>query len=99
MSLLNSDLSLISVFSFKEKKLIFQEKVDAIKEKIASKKSQVVDKSHELIDRWEEKSRDFIGNFLELFGRDGRIVRTWSGMILFLLVLVSQILALFLALQ
>ncbi|KAK2155697.1 hypothetical protein LSH36_233g03009, partial [Paralvinella palmiformis] len=63
----------LNVSFMKEKKLIFQEKVDAIKEKIASKKSQVVDKSHELIDRWEEKSRDFIGNFLELFGRDGRI--------------------------
>ena len=29
-----------------------------------------------MLHKWEEKSRDFIGNFLEMFGRDGRIVST-----------------------
>lgn len=37
-------------------------------------KGKVIDKGHELINKWEEKSREFIANFLELFGKDGRIV-------------------------
>jgi len=40
--------------------------VDQVKERIAGK-------SHELITKWEEKSREFVSNFVELFGRDGRI--------------------------
>ena len=31
-------------------------------------------RGHELFNRWEEKSREFIANFLALFGREGRIV-------------------------
>lgn len=37
---------------------------------------KVQDKRNELFQRWEERSRDFIGNFMELFGRDGRLVRS-----------------------
>ena len=40
--------------------------VGAVKERIAGK-------SHELLNKWEEMSREFITNFVELFGRDGRI--------------------------
>ena len=29
--------------------------------------------------RWEERSRDFIVSFLEMFGREGRIVSGGSG--------------------
>ena len=32
------------------------------------------EKGNEVMNRWEERSKEFIGNFLELFGRDGRIV-------------------------
>ena len=32
------------------------------------------EKGNEVMNRWEERSKDFIGSFLELFGRDGRIV-------------------------
>ena len=53
--------------AFQEKTIQFQSKVDAVKGK-------VIDKGHELINKWEEKSREFITNFLELFGKDGRIV-------------------------
>lgn len=56
----------LNVSFMKEKKIQLQSKVDAVKEKIA-------DKSSELINKWEEKSREFITNFLELFGRDGKI--------------------------
>ncbi len=48
--------------------------MESIKEKFDQQRNKVLDKSQELIDKWEEKSREFIGNFLELFGRDGRIV-------------------------
>ena len=37
-------------------------------------KEKIADKSHEIMAKWEEKSREFVGNFMELFGRDGRIV-------------------------
>ena len=52
---------------FQEKKIQFQEKVDLMKGRIA-------DKRQELFHKWEEKSRDFIGNFMDLFSRDGRLV-------------------------
>ena len=50
-----------------EKKIQFQEKVDLMKGRIA-------DKRQELFHKWEEKSREFIGNFMDLFSRDGRLV-------------------------
>lgn len=56
----------LNVGFMKEKTIQFQSKVDAVKGK-------VIDKGHELINKWEEKSREFIANFLELFGKDGRI--------------------------
>ncbi|KAH9404030.1 Choline-phosphate cytidylyltransferase A [Tyrophagus putrescentiae] len=43
-----------------EKKFILQNKIDEIK-----------DKSHEIIQKWEDKSREFINNFTQLFGPDG----------------------------
>ncbi|KAL0156624.1 hypothetical protein M9458_047870, partial [Cirrhinus mrigala] len=48
-----------------------QNQVDRMKEKHFV--YRVEEKSHDLIQKWEEKSREFIGNFLELFGPDG----TW----------------------
>lgn len=53
-----------------------QTKVNEVKERIA-------DKSLELINIWETKSREFIGNFLELFGKDGRIVNSFNIISLF----------------
>ena len=37
-------------------------------------KGRIADKRQELFHKWEEKSRDFIGNFMDLFSRDGRLV-------------------------
>lgn len=53
-----------------------QTKVNEVKERIA-------DKSLELINIWETKSREFIENFLELFGKDGRIVNSFNIISLF----------------
>ena len=36
-------------------------------------KERIAGKSHELLTKWEEMSREFVTNFVELFGRDGRI--------------------------
>ena len=36
-------------------------------------KERIAGKSHALLAKWEEKSREFVTNFVELFGRDGRI--------------------------
>ena len=37
-------------------------------------KGKFADKRQELFNKWEEKSREFIGNFMDLFSRDGRLV-------------------------
>ena len=39
---------------------------------------KIVDKRQELFTRWEEKSREFVGSFIDLFGRDGRLVSNFS---------------------
>lgn len=46
--------------------------------KVSEVKGRIEDKSHELINIWEMKSREFIANFLELFGKDGRIVNPFN---------------------
>ena len=33
------------------------------------------DKRDEIFNKWEERSREFVSNFVDLFGREGRIVR------------------------
>ena len=38
---------------------------------------ELKDKGHEMIQKWEEKSRDFINNFTQLFGPDGTLVRIY----------------------
>ena len=37
-------------------------------------KGKITDKSQEILTKWEEKSRDFIGGFIDMFGREGRLV-------------------------
>lgn len=44
-----------------------------MKEQVGAVKERIAGKSHELINKWEEMSREFVTNFVELFGRDGRI--------------------------
>ena len=46
---------------------------------MAEKYNTMKDKGKEFMDRWEDRSKEFIGNFLELFGKDGRIVCTFTG--------------------
>lgn len=37
-------------------------------------KGRLTDKSQEILTKWEEKSRDLIGSFIDMFGREGRLV-------------------------
>lgn len=37
-------------------------------------KGKLEGKRHEFIHKWEEKSREFINSFLDMFGKDGRLV-------------------------
>ncbi|KAJ3589495.1 hypothetical protein NHX12_010340 [Muraenolepis orangiensis] len=57
----------LNVGFINDKKYRLQNQVDKMKEKVRT----VEEKSVDLIHKWEEKSREFIGNFLELFGPDG----------------------------
>ena len=47
--------------------------VGAVKEQVGAVKERIAGKSHELLNKWEEMSREFVTNFVELFGRDGRL--------------------------
>ena len=58
-----------------------KDRIDRIKghitrqsESIKQHLERVGDKSQEIIHRWEDKSREFISDFLDLFGRDTRLV-------------------------
>ena len=64
-----------------EKEYQMKDRIDRIKghitrqsESIKQHLERVGDKSQEILHRWEDKSREFISDFLDLFGRDTRLV-------------------------
>ncbi|XP_077515075.1 uncharacterized protein LOC144125504 isoform X2 [Amblyomma americanum] len=63
----------MNVSFLNEKKFLLQNKMDELKDKSKQLVENFEGKRHELIQKWEEKSREFIFNFLELFGREGRL--------------------------
>lgn len=66
----------LNVSYMKEKKIQLSEKFDKVRDKgkeWIDKVKETKEKGNEMMNRWEEKSKEFIGNFLELFGKDGRI--------------------------
>ncbi|XP_077987644.1 choline-phosphate cytidylyltransferase A-like isoform X2 [Glandiceps talaboti] len=76
----------LNVGFINEKKFLFQDRYDKVKEKVKSvetKSKELVskfeDKGIELFQRWDERSREFIGNFLDLFGREGTLNQMWQG--------------------
>ncbi|XP_003747458.1 choline-phosphate cytidylyltransferase A [Galendromus occidentalis] len=68
----------MNVSFINEKKFILQNKMDALKKKGNDFVENLGEKKHEIITKWEEKSRDFIHSFLELFGRDGALNLLWN---------------------
>ncbi|XP_054168547.1 choline-phosphate cytidylyltransferase B-like [Oppia nitens] len=69
----------LNVSFLNEKKFLLQNKLDSLKDKGKSFLENLDEKRHDLIQTWEDKSREFIHNFLELFGREGRINNFWSS--------------------
>jgi len=61
----------LNVSFLNEKKFRFQNKMDELKDKGKSL-------GHGIIQKWEDKSREFITNFLDLFGEGGRINALWN---------------------
>ncbi|UYV83669.1 K02A2.6-like [Cordylochernes scorpioides] len=61
----------MNVSFLNEKKFLFQNKMGELKDKLEGKRN-------ELIQKWDEKSREFISNFLDLFGREGRLNVFWQ---------------------
>ena len=53
---------------------MFQEHEVKVKMKMDELKDKITDKSHEILNRWEEKSRDLITSFIDMFGQEGRLV-------------------------
>ncbi|MES1921167.1 Choline-phosphate cytidylyltransferase A [Bonamia ostreae] len=48
-------------------------KVDQIKNRVKDKGDEVFDSSKNLVEKWYENSQKYIDEFLQMFGRDGRI--------------------------
>jgi choline-phosphate cytidylyltransferase len=48
--------------------------MDELKNKGKKVIENIGEKRQDLIQKWEDESKEFIGNFLLLFGREGRIV-------------------------
>ncbi|XP_077556844.1 choline-phosphate cytidylyltransferase A-like isoform X4 [Haemaphysalis longicornis] len=68
----------MNVSFLNEKKFLLQNKMDELKDKSKQLVENLEGKRHEFIQKWEEKSREFIFNFLELFGREGRLNHLWN---------------------
>ncbi|KAL3848222.1 hypothetical protein ACJMK2_019095 [Sinanodonta woodiana] len=70
----------LNVGFMKEKEIQLTEKYDKLVDKskeiskeLIDKMKETRDKGNDLFHRWEERSKELVGNFLELFGKDGRI--------------------------
>ncbi|KPM08087.1 choline-phosphate cytidylyltransferase B-like protein [Sarcoptes scabiei] len=64
----------LNVSFLNEKKFFLQNKMDELKDKGKMLVENFGEKRHEFIQKWEDKSREFINNFIELFGPDGTLV-------------------------
>ena len=71
-----------SLTTFQEKSIQFQEKFDTMKERGHKLMDKLHDKRDEIFNKWEERSREFVSNFVDLFGREGRIVRIFPFRVL-----------------
>lgn len=58
--------------------------MDELKDKGKMLVENFGEKRHEFIQKWEEKSREFINSFIELFGPDGTLVNIIINLIAFL---------------
>jgi len=68
----------LNVSYINEKKFRLQNKMDELKDKGKKVVENFEGKRHELIHKWEDMSREFINNFLLLFGRESRLSAMWQ---------------------
>ncbi|OQV14023.1 Choline-phosphate cytidylyltransferase B [Hypsibius exemplaris] len=69
----------LNVGFMKAKKIQFEEKMGTIKSRSKNIVAGIEEKSHAMLQKWEDRSREFIDNFLVLFGQQGRINRMWTA--------------------
>jgi len=67
----------MNVSFINEKRFRLQNKMDELKGKGKMIVDNIEGKTNNLIQKWEEKSRDFIHNFLLMFGKEGRLSQMW----------------------
>lgn len=66
---------------FQAKRLRLKDNVEKLETKLKDKGKNLIDKwkgqldkGNTMLHRWEEKSKELIGNFVEMFGKDGKFV-------------------------
>ncbi|CAG5117674.1 unnamed protein product, partial [Candidula unifasciata] len=70
----------LNVSYMKAKRLKFKDNYEKLENKIKDKGKDLMDKwkgqigkGNEMLHKWEEKSKEFIGNFVEMFGKEGKL--------------------------
>ena len=68
------------------KRLKIRENYAKFEEKIKDKGKELMtawkeskDRGNHLLHKWEEKSKELIGNFVDMFGKEGKLVSTLSS--------------------
>ena len=56
----------------------FEEKIKDKGKELMSAWKESKDRGNHLLHKWEEKSKEFIGNFVDMFGKEGKLVSTFS---------------------
>ncbi|KAH9498532.1 Choline-phosphate cytidylyltransferase A [Bulinus truncatus] len=79
----------LNVSYMKAKRLKLKDNYEKLENKIKDKGKDLMDKwkdqlgkGNEMLHRWEEKSKEFIGNFVEMFGRDGKLSSAFRSEVL-----------------
>ena len=55
-----------------------QTKMDYLRESGKRALTSLDTRRNDILHKWEDKSREFIHSFLDLFGRDGRVKQMWD---------------------
>ncbi|XP_060518986.1 choline-phosphate cytidylyltransferase B-like isoform X1 [Cylas formicarius] len=67
----------LNISYLSEKKIRLQNKMHELKDKGRKVMDSIGERKHDMITKWEEKSREFIENFLLLFGKE-RLSNIWN---------------------
>jgi choline-phosphate cytidylyltransferase len=56
----------------------FEEKMKGKGKELMAAWKESKDRGNLMLHKWEEKSKEFIGNFVDMFGKEGRLVSRWK---------------------